>query len=160
MPQLKLITEKQDTRAIEQRQADRRLTSLQTLIGAIFHQRRRNMRRTEDQINSYTDWYGHWPLAATFTIILLCFADAFLTIVLLSKGAVELNVLMDWLIQHDVYTFAVVKMSITGVALVVLVLHLNFTIYRIIAVRYLMYALVPLYSLLIAHELQMLYMLT
>ena len=51
-------------------------------------------------------------------------------------------------------------MSITGVALVVLVLHLNFTIYRIIAVRYLMYALVPLYSLLIAHELQMLYMLT
>jgi hypothetical protein len=51
-------------------------------------------------------------------------------------------------------------MSITGVALVILVMHLNFTIYRIIAVRYLMYALVPAYALLIAHELRMLYLLT
>ena len=114
-------------------------------------------RRTGDHFNSYIDWYGHWPLAATFSIILLCFADAFLTIVLLSKGAVELNILMDWLIQHDVRTFAVVKMSVTGLALVVLVMHFNFRIYRIIAVRYLMYALVPMYSLLIAHELRMLY---
>ena len=157
---MKLITEKTDNRAIELRRDDRRQTSLQTVAGALFHQRRRDMRRTGDHINSYIDWYGHWPLAATFTIILLCFADAFLTIVLLSKGAVELNVLMDWLIRHDVHTFAVVKMFITGAALVVLVMHLNFRIYRIIAVRYLMYALVPLYSLLIAHELRMLYMLT
>jgi len=152
-----LITEKSHRSAVEQRRAERRHTTLQTLFGALFYQRRRMSRRTGDHFNSYVDWYGHWPLAATFTIILLCFTDAFLTIVLLSKGAVELNVLMDWLIQHDVQTFAVVKMSMTGTALVILVLHLNFTIYRFIAVRYLMYALVPLYSLLIAHELRMLY---
>ena len=156
---MKLITEKTDSRAIEQRQTDRRHTTLRTLAGALFNHRRRKIRRTGEHINSYIDWYGHWPLAATFTIILLCFADAFLTIVLLSKGAVELNILMDWLIQHDVHTFAVVKMAITGAALVVLVMHLNFRIYRIIAVRYLVYALVPLYSLLIAHELRMLYIL-
>lgn len=158
MPEIKPV--ETDNRAIEQRQTDRRLTTLQTLFGALFYHRRRIMRRTEDHINSYIDWYGHWPLAATFTIILLCFADAFLTIVLLSKGAVEMNILMDWLIQRDVHTFAVVKMSLTGVALVVLVMHLNFRIYRVIAVRYLMYALVPLYSLLIAHEFRMLYALT
>ena len=157
---MKLITEKADNRAIEHRQDDRRITSLQTLLGALFHHRRRDIRRDGDQVNSYIDWYGHWPLAATFTIILLCFADAFLTIVLLSKGAVELNILMDWLIQRDVHTFAVVKMAITGTALVVLVLHLNFRIYRIIAVRYVMYALVPMYSLLIAHEIRLLYTLT
>ena len=75
---------------------------------------------------------------------------------LLSKGAVELNILMDWLIQHDVHTFAVVKMSVTGTALVVLVMHFNFRIYRFIAVRYLIYGLVPIYSLLIAHEINML----
>jgi len=154
---VKLITEKADNRVTDERQADRRRTTLRTLTGSLLYHRRRVMRRTNDHVNSYIDWYGHWPLAATFTIILLCFTDAFLTIVLLSKGAVELNILMDWLIQHDVQTFAVVKMSITGAALVILVLHLNFTIYRFIAVRYLMYALVPLYSLLIAHELRMLY---
>ena len=145
-----------DDRAIEQRNLDRRKPSLKTLWGALTLHRRRSSQREEDHLNSYTDWYGHWPLAATFTIILLCFADAFLTIVLLSKGAVELNGLMDYLIQRDVHLFTVVKMSVTGAALIILVLHFNFRIYKYIAVRYLVYALVPLYSLLIFHQLTML----
>jgi hypothetical protein len=153
---VKRDTEQADNRAIEQREDERRQTSVKTLIGAIRQQRRRNHRRDNDHVNRYIDWYGHWPFAATVTITLLCFADAFLTIVLLSKGAVELNILMDWLIQHDVHTFAVVKMAVTGTALVVLVIHFNFRIYRFIVVRYLIYALVPLYSLLIAHEINML----
>jgi len=140
----------------DQRRHDRRQPSLNTLLGAIRQYRRRHLRREEDSLNSYTDWYGHWPFAATLTIILLCFADAFLTIVLISKGAVELNGLMDWLIQKDAHTFAIVKMSMTGAALIVLVMHFNFRIYKYIAVRYLIYALVPLYSLLIFHELTML----
>ena len=126
------------------------------VLGSMLHGRRRDSRREDDHIDSYTDWYGHWPFAATLIIILLCFADAFLTIVLLSKGAVELNSLMDWLIQKDTHMFAIVKMSMTGTALVVLVMHFNFRIYKYIAVRYLIYALVPLYSLLIFHELTML----
>ncbi|MCK5382952.1 MAG: hypothetical protein KAJ65_04255 [Gammaproteobacteria bacterium] len=145
-----------DDRAIEQRDLDRRKPSLKTLWGALTRHRRRNSRRENDHINSYTDWYGHWPLAATFTIILLCFADAFLTTVLLSKGAVELNGLMDYLIQRDIHLFTVVKMSVTGVALIILVLHFNFRVYKYISVRYLVYGLVPLYSLLIFHELTML----
>lgn len=140
----------------EQRNGDRRQPSLKTLLGSLSRYRRRHLRREDDKLNSYTDWYGHWPFAATLTIILLCFADAFLTIVLLSKGAVELNVLMDWLIQKDTHMFTVVKMSMTGTALIILVLHFNFRIYKFIAVRYLIYALVPLYSLLIFHELTML----
>ena len=140
----------------DQRRHDRRQHSLKTLLGALSQYRRRQLRREDDGLNSYTDWYGHWPFAATLTIILLCFADAFLTIVLLSKGAVELNGLMDWLIQKDTHTFAIVKMSMTGAALIILVMHFNFRIYKYIAVRYLIYALVPLYSLLIFHELAML----
>jgi hypothetical protein len=140
----------------DQRGEDRRNPSLKTLLGALRHQRRRESRRENDHLDSYTDWYGHGPFAATLIIILLCFADAFLTIVLLSKGAVELNGLMDWLIQKDVHTFAVVKMTMTGLALIVLVMHFNFRVYRVVAVRYLLYALVPLYSLLIFHELTML----
>ncbi|MGB5718444.1 MAG: DUF5658 family protein, partial [Gammaproteobacteria bacterium] len=67
-----------------------------------------------------------------------------------------LNGLMDWLIQKDPYIFTVVKMSMTGAGLIVLVMHFNFRIYKYVAVRYLIYALVPLYSLLIFHELTML----
>ncbi len=152
----KLDIKQADNRSIEQRLDDRRHTSTKTLTGAILHQRRRIHRRDNDHVNRYIDWYGHWPFAATLIITLLCFADAFLTIVLLSNGAVELNILMDWLIQRDVHTFAVVKMAVTGTALIVLVMHFNFRIYRFIAVRYLIYALVPMYSLLIAHEISML----
>ncbi len=145
-----------DEQSTEQRLHDRRQPSLKTLLGSLIHYRRRHLRRDDDKINTYTDWYGHWPFAATLIIILLCFADAFLTIVLLSKGAVELNGLMDWLIRKDTYMFTVVKMSMTGIALIILVMHFNFRIYRFVAVRYLIYALVPLYSLLIFHELTML----
>ena len=153
---MKAESETLDDRAIEQRKHDRRQSSLKTLLGALTHQRRRESRREKDHINSYTDRYGHWPLAATFAIITLCFADAFLTMVLLSKGAVELNGLMDYLIQKDIQLFAVVKMSVTGTALIILLLHFNFRIYKYIAVRYVIYGLVPLYSLLIVHELNML----
>ena len=135
---------------------DRRNPSLMTLYGALFKYRRRSSRRKGEHINSYVDWYGHWTLIATFTIILLCCTDAFLTVVLLSNGAVEMNVLMDWLIQKDIRSFAVVKISVTSLALIVLVMHLNFRVYKYIVVRYLIFALVPMYSLLIAHELHML----
>jgi len=149
------VDERADDRGEEQRDGERRQVSSRTLYGALFHQRRRNPRRDNDHLNNYTDWYGHWPFAATFIVILLCFVDAFLTTVLMSHGAIELNILMDWLIQRDITAFAIVKMSVTGVALLILVMHFNFQVYRFIAVRYLIYALVPVYVLLIAHEINL-----
>ena len=151
-PQIEQI----NSRKHQARGCDRRSTSLTTLYGALFKCRRRNSRREGEHTNAYVDWYGHWTLMATFAIILMCCVDAFLTIILLSNGAAEMNILMDWLIQKDIRSFAVVKISVTGLALIVLVLHLNFRVYKIFVVRYLIFALVPMYSLLIAHELQML----
>jgi hypothetical protein len=145
-----------DPESTDQRLTDRRSTSWMTIRGTLFKNRRRLSRRDGDHLDSYIDWYGHLPLIATVSIILLCFADAFLTTVLIGRGAVEMNILMDWLIQQDIYMFTVVKMAVTGIALVVLVMHFNFRIYRYIAVRYVLYALVPVYSALIYHELIML----
>ncbi len=153
---MSLVPQTFDSRAVEQRKQDRRNPSMSTLHGAMFLNRRREFRRTKDDVNSYKDWHGHLPLATTLLIILLCFVDAFLTTVLLSEGAVEMNVFMDWLIQKDIHAFTIVKMALTGCALVVLVMHYNFMIYKYIAVKYVMYALVPAYSLLILHELNML----
>lgn len=148
--------EETGSRKQQVRSQDRRNPSWMTLYGALFKYRRRNARRRGEHINSYVDWYGHWTLIATCTIILLCCMDAFLTVVLLSHGAVEMNILMDWLIQKDIRSFAAVKIGVTSLALIVLVLHLNFRVYKYIAVRYLLFALVPMYSLLITHELRML----
>jgi hypothetical protein len=63
---------------------------------------------------------------------------------------------MDWLIKKDIQTFAATKMAITSLALIVLVMHFNFRIYRVVLVRYLMYAMVPAYMALIAYEIHLL----
>jgi hypothetical protein len=141
-----------DGTTLERRHQDRRRFSLRSLFGALFTLRRRQSRRKDDQLNTYLDWYEPWPLVASVVIILLSSLDAFLTLILLNHGAVELNILMDWLIKMDIRTFAAVKLAITGLALVILVLHFNFQIYKVLPVRYLMYALMPLYAFLIAHE--------
>lgn len=153
------MSEKQqniDTRSIEHRRTDRRQHSWATFHGSLFRNRRRQFRRDDDHVNAYQDWHGHVPLAATVLIILLCFVDAFFTTILLSEGAVEMNILMDWLIRKNIHAFTIVKMAVTGIALVVLVMHYNFRIYRFIAVKYVIFALIPAYSLLILHELRML----
>jgi hypothetical protein len=153
---MKLIPRASDDRAIEHRRNDRRRFSMRTLYGTLFLRRRRTSRREDDLLNSYIDWYGPWPLIATIMITVMCCLDAFFTLILIGNGAVEMNIFMDWLIQKDVQMFAIVKMSVTSVALVVLVMHFNFRIYRVIAVRYVMYALVPIYMALIAHEINLL----
>jgi hypothetical protein len=141
-----------DDTILERRRQDRRRFSLRSLFGALFTLRRRRSRRKDDHLNTYIDWYEPWPLAASVVIILLSSIDAFLTLILLNHGAVELNILMDWLIKMDIRTFAAVKLAVTGLALIVLVLHFNFHLYKVLPVRYVMYALMPLYALLIAHE--------
>jgi hypothetical protein len=146
-----------DETILERRRQDRRRRfSLRSLFGALFTLRRRRTRRKDDHLNSYIDWYEPFPLAASVVIILLSCLDAFLTLILLNHGAVELNMLMDWLIKTDIRTFAGIKLAMTGLALIVLVVHFNFKIYRVLPVRYLMYALMPLYAILIAYELSLL----
>ena len=145
-----------DETTVERRQQDRRRFTLRSLFGALFTLRRRRSRRKDDQLNTYIDWYEPWPLMASVVIILLSSLDAFLTLILLNHGAVELNILMDWLIKMDIRTFAAVKLAVTGLALVILVLHFNFQLYKVLPVRYLIYALMPLYAFLIAHEISLL----
>ncbi|MGB7931507.1 MAG: DUF5658 family protein [Gammaproteobacteria bacterium] len=146
----------QDDTIVERRRQERRRFSLRSLFGALFTLRRRRSRRNDDHLNTYIDWYEPWPLVASLVIILLSSLDAFLTLILLNHGAVEVNILMDWLIKTDIRTFAAVKLAVTGLALIVLVLHFNFRVYRVLPVRYVMYALMPLYAILIAHEISLL----
>lgn len=154
--EMQVVQDTADESAIEQRRVDRRRLSFQTLFGTLFINRRREIRRDEDQLNSYIDWYGPWPLVATTSIILMSCLDAFFTLILINNGAVEMNIFMDWLIQKDFQTFTTVKIIATSLAVIVLLMHLNFRVYRIFVVRYLMYALVPMYMALIIYEIMLL----
>ena len=109
-------------------------------------------RRARDAEGNYLAWHESPLLYATLATLLLCAADAILTLEILSRGGSELNWFMDILIRHDVELFAAVKMLISGASLVILVAHANFRVFRV-RVEHLVYLTVPIYGLLIVYEL-------
>ena len=56
-----------------------------------------------------TDWFHPQWLAVGILILLLCGADALLTLTLISRGAVEVNPVMDPLVRGSGQSFALWK---------------------------------------------------
>lgn len=115
-----------------------------------------NGRRTGDRVNSYVDSYEARYLLAVMITMCCCAVDAFLTLLLLDRGAVEVNLLMDSLILKDMQLFVNLKLALTGLCLVLLVVHKNFIIFRALKVSHLLYAFTFLYMMLNYYQLGML----
>ncbi|HEV7609596.1 MAG TPA: DUF5658 family protein [Steroidobacteraceae bacterium] len=75
-----------------------------------------------------TDWFHPQWLAVSVTILLLCSADAILTLTLIAHGAVEVNPLMDPLVRSSGQLFAFWKIGLTamGVTFLTLLARLRF----------------------------------
>lgn len=69
-----------------------------------------------------TDWFQAQWLAVGIIILLLCVADAVLTLTLISLGAVEMNPLMDPLVRGSGHSFAYWKLGLTAMGVLVLTL--------------------------------------
>lgn len=137
--------------------ADRRRASFLSLVyGAIFHGRRRGPRREADTSAYYVDWYDERLFFVTIGIFLLCCFDAFFTLVLLGRGAEELNPLMATLLEHGIRTFVYAKLAITGFGLVFLVVHAAFWIGGAVRVSHILYAVLGGYVTLFVYQLEML----
>jgi hypothetical protein len=67
-----------------------------------------------------TDWFHPQWLAVALTVLLLSTADAFLTLTLISHGAIEVNPFMDPLVRGSVHGFAFWKIGLTAFGVVVL----------------------------------------
>ncbi len=67
------------------------------------------------------DWHAPQWFAAALLVLILSLVDTFLTLVLLSHGAIEINPLMRVFIAGDGREFALVKLAMTawGVAALV-----------------------------------------
>lgn len=88
-----------------------------------YKQRRQFLRRTEDSKRvTVLDRY-HFPLLIFILIILgLSLSDAALTLILLERGAVELNPIMRFYIDLGPRVFVMVKYGLTAFALLLMVL--------------------------------------
>jgi hypothetical protein len=137
----------------ERRQAgnDRRRTTLRTFLQSGFTPRRRSGRRADEQ-NLLVDWHEPYLLVVALTILLLNVADAFLTLTLLTAGAREANPIVAFVLDEYPRLFAVTKMGLTGVGVLVLVAVARARLFNVLRVVSLLHAVLVGYTALIVYE--------
>lgn len=84
--------------------------------------------------------------------LLLCSADAVMTLTLISHGAYEANPLMEPLVAGSPLAFTLVKMGLTSGGIVTLILLARVRILRRIPVSLLLYSVLFGYTALVGYE--------
>lgn len=131
---------------------DRRFCATKPLTFYTFRGRRRKSRRIDECHNYYVDRYNARYLALIIAILILCFLDAYFTLLLLQVGAIELNPFMLYFIRKDIVLSMVVKYVMTATALIIILVHKNFRVFGGLKVRNLIYMILALYSGLVLFE--------
>jgi hypothetical protein len=124
--------------------------------GSFKPRRRRPPRRLSDLRFHSLDWHAAHLLAVAIGILLLSVADAFMTVTLLSGGAVEVNPIMAAVVYKSAFVFAVVKMTMTGTGVMLMVMLARYRFMRVVRVDTVMYAVLVTYAVLLAYEFWML----
>ena len=136
--------------------ADRRKRTVHALIYGSFNPRRQGSRREGEQSFVAVDWHHPQWLAVAILTLLLCVADALLTITLLQRGAYEANPLMEPLVHGSPLAFASIKFGLTATGMVILILLARVRLFRNVPVAFVLYAVLVAYAVLIGYELWML----
>lgn len=131
---------------------DRREKTWWSLCYGGIRPRRRANRRQGDGIGGQTDWLDSELLYLTMGILVLCTADAIITLNLLRMGAQEANIFMAHLIETDEFLFGATKMALTGLGLILMVMYAPFRLFRLISVQNLLRIFFVAYFALIGYE--------
>ena len=126
------------------------------LYGGISPRRRRPARRHADARFQAVDWHAPHLWAVSIGILILSGVDAFLTVRLLSGGAVEINPFMALFVEGNGAVFAGMKMAITGICVALMVLLAGYRFMRVVRVDAILYCVLGAYILLVGHEMEML----
>ena len=115
---------------IDRTDSERRDLSWRTLVFGYLRSRRRTTRRASEGMPIFTDYHHPWLFfLATGIMMLSCF-DAFFTLQLLDRGAIEVNPVMAAVINQSTLTFAVTKMLLTSIGILALVFLARATFMR------------------------------
>jgi hypothetical protein len=94
--------------------------------------RRESARREEDRARSYFfDRYNQRMFAAITAILMLSIFDALLTLILIKRGASELNPVMAYFLEYGPLPFVIAKYLLTSVGVVILLIFKNVYINKI-----------------------------
>jgi hypothetical protein len=131
---------------------ERRRTVLRALWRGNFERRRISPRRYTERFAVVTDWFHPQWLAVAIGILLLCCADAFLTLTLIRHGASEVNPLMAPLVAGSGHAFAFWKMGLTSLGVVLLTVLARLRVFGR-AVGVILYIVLVAYVILVSYEL-------
>lgn len=134
---------------------DRRRKLMFSLFYGGLRPRRRTGRRATDHYRPIIDWHGPGLLASAVLVLVLCVVDAFLTLWLMTNGAIEANPLMAPLVDGDGRGFAITKLALTGGGIVTMVAMANFRVFRLIRVGSLVHTILAAYVALVCYELML-----
>jgi hypothetical protein len=145
-------------RAERRNQPERRRRLWWSLIyGSFRPRRRRPSRRGGESSYQAVDWHGAHLWAISIGILILSVADAFLTVALLSGGAIEANPLMAMVVGRNATLFAATKVALTGTSVMLLVFLARYRFLRFVRVEVILYCVLGAYVLLMCHEIGLLY---
>ena len=130
---------------------DRRHTSLRSFLKGGITPRRRGGRRADEQ-HLPIDWHEPYLLFLSVMVLLLSVADAFLTLTLIMSGAQEANPLLAVILRDHPDLFAVIKMTLTGGGVLVLVAVARSRLFRIMRAGVVLQGVFVAYVALIAYE--------
>lgn len=98
------------------------------------------------------DWHEPYLLFLSVMILLLSVADAFLTLTLIMGGAEEANPLLAFILRERPELFAVVKMGLTGLGVLVLVAVARSRLFQVMRAGIVLQGIFVAYVALIAYE--------
>jgi Domain of unknown function (DUF5658) len=135
---------------------ERRRRTFRALFHGSLNPRRLGSRRDGEHGLAGTDWHHPQWLAVAMLTLIMCVADALLTLMLVQRGAYEANPLMRPLVHGSALPFVVIKFGLTAGGITVLILLARARLFRNVPVSLILYGVLLLYALLIGYELWML----
>jgi hypothetical protein len=141
----------------DRRAGDRRSRIWWSVVYGNFNPRRRRPQRRANDFRYHSlDWHAAHLLALSIGILLLSAADAFMTVTLLSRGAIEVNPVMALVVYKSAALFAGLKMGMTSVGVLTMVILARYRFMRVLRVELVMFAIFIGYLVLLGYETWML----
>jgi hypothetical protein len=135
---------------------DRRRRTLRALLYGSMNPRRLASRRDGEHGLAGVDWHHPQWLAVAMLTLIMCVADALLTLMLIQRGAYEANPFMEPLVHGSALVFTVVKFGLTAGGITVLILLARARLFRNVPVASILYGVLLVYAVLIGYEVWML----
>ncbi len=136
--------------------SDRRRATVRSFFYSIFMNRRRGERRQDyGDDNTYVDIHGPYVSAAAVAVMILCVMDAFFTLLLIDRGASELNPFLAWMLEIDTMWFYLSKYLITAICVLWVVMHKHFNFFGFKG-RHILTGAIACYVTLVTYQVSML----